>query len=157
MDNKLPLFHVRTWHWIGDSPLAGLMMNQFTDEYMRHQISICPLVNKRCSHTQRASLFHDSTLVGGQFVRFDHVNSLWPGDAYMRQSSISSLIQIMACRLAGHYLNQCWSIIKWTLRNKFQWHFIRNSNIFIQGNVVENVVCEMASILSRPQWVNKMK
>ena len=25
---------------------------------------------------------------------------------------------------------------------------------FIHENAVENVVCEMASILSRPQWVN---
>ena len=31
---------------------------------------------------------------------------------------------------------------------------LRNSNLFIQENVCENVVCEMASILSRSQWVN---
>ena len=31
--------------------------------------------------------------------------------------------------------------------------FYRNSNIFIQENALENVVCEMASILSRPQCV----
>ena len=30
----------------------------------------------------------------------------------------------------------------------------RNSNIFIQENVIENVVFEMASILSRPQCGN---
>ena len=24
----------------------------------------------------------------------------------------------------SHYLNQCWTIVKWTLRNKFQWKFI---------------------------------
>ena len=29
----------------------------------------------------------------------------------------------------------------------------RNSNIFIQENALDNVVCEMASILSRPQCV----
>ena len=40
-----------------------------------------------------------------------------------------------------------------TLRNKLQWKFNRNSNIFIQENALENVVCEMASILSRPQGV----
>ena len=37
--------------------------------------------------------------------------------------------------------------------NKLQWTFNRNSNIFIQENALENVVCEMASILSRPQCV----
>ena len=33
-------------------------------------------------------------------------------------------------------------------------NFNRSSNIFIQENALENVVCEMASILSRPQCVN---
>ena len=32
--------------------------------------------------------------------------------------------------------------------------FNRYSNIFIQENAFENVICEMASILSRPQCVN---
>ena len=63
----------------------------------------------------------------------------------------------MACRLVGaNPLSepiQCWDIAKWTLRNKLQWNFNRYSNIFIQENAFENVVCEMASILSRPQCV----
>ena len=33
-------------------------------------------------------------------------------------------------------------------------NFNRNSNIFIQENALENVVCEMSSILSRSQCVN---
>ena len=36
---------------------------------------------------------------------------------------------------------------------KCLWNFNRNSSIFIQENVLENVVCEMASILVRPQCV----
>ena len=55
---------------------------------------------------------------------------------------------------SDNYLNQCWNIVNWTLRNKLQWNFIRNSYIFIHENTLENVVCEMASILSRPQCVN---
>ena len=54
----------------------------------------------------------------------------------------------------SHYLNQCWNIVNWNFRNKLQWNFNRNSNIFIQENALENVVCEMASILSRPQCDN---
>ena len=46
--------------------------------------------------------------------------------------------------------------INWTLRNKLQWIFYRYSIIFIQENAFENVVCEMASILSRPQCVKCM-
>ena len=38
--------------------------------------------------------------------------------------------------------------------NKRQWNFNRNWNIFIKKNAFENIVCEIASILSRPQCVN---
>ena len=51
----------------------------------------------------------------------------------------------------GHYLNQCWNIVNWTLRNNFQWNFNRNSNIFIQEIAFENVDSKMASTLSQPQ------
>ena len=62
----------------------------------------------------------------------------------------------MACRLVGAnplselVLEYCWL----DPRNKLQWNFNRNSNIFIQENALENVVCEMAPILSWPQCVN---
>ena len=29
----------------------------------------------------------------------------------------------------SHYLNQCWDIVNWTIRNKLQWNFYWNSNI----------------------------
>ena len=45
--------------------------------------------------------------------------------------------------------------MNWTLRNKLQWNLNQNSNIFIQENVFESVVCEMAAILSRPQCVKR--
>ena len=54
----------------------------------------------------------------------------------------------------SHYVNQCWNMVNGTLRNKLQWNINRNSCIFIQENSLENVVCEMVSILSRPQCVN---
>ena len=52
--------------------------------------------------------------------------------------------------------NQCWNNVNWTRRNKAQWNFAHNSNIYIQENVFENVVCEMAAILSQPQYVNSL-
>ena len=64
---------------------------------------------------------------------------MWPGS--------------IAWTAPSHYLNQCWNIIDWTLRNTLQWNLSRNYNIFIQENVFESVVCEMAAILSRPQCV----
>ena len=49
----------------------------------------------------------------------------------------------------SHYLNQCWDIVSWSPRNKLQWNFNRNSNIFTVKNTFENVVCQMSAILSR--------
>ena len=40
--------------------------------------------------------------------------------------------------------------------NKLQWNFNWNSYIFIQENAFENVVCEMAPNLSRPQCDNSL-
>ena len=34
--------------------------------------------------------------------------------------------------------------------NKLQWNFNRNSNIFIQENTFESLVCEMAAMLTLP-------
>ena len=66
----------------------------------------------------------------------------------------SSLAQIMACRYStpSHYLNQCWDIVNWTLRNKRLWNFDQNKKI-IQENASENIVCEKVIILSRGRWV----
>ena len=38
-----------------------------------------------------------------------------------------------------------------------QWNFNSNWSIFIQENAFENIVCEMASILSLPQCVNTLR
>ena len=50
----------------------------------------------------------------------------------------------------------CAAPYDWTLGNKLQGNVNRNSNIFIYENAHENVVCEMASILSRPRCVNTL-
>ena len=52
----------------------------------------------------------------------------------------------------SHYRNQCWNIVSSNLRNGLQWNPRRNSFIFILENAFENVVCDMASVWSRPQW-----
>ena len=59
----------------------------------------------------------------------------------------------MAWSAPSHYLNQCWNIVNWTLRNKLQCNFNPNYNIFIQENAFESVVYEMAAILPQPQCV----
>ena len=56
--------------------------------------------------------------------------------------------------IGSDYLNQCWIIVNLTLANIFQWKSNQSTTIFIDENARENVVCEMASILSWPQCVN---
>ena len=51
----------------------------------------------------------------------------------------------------SQFLNQCWNIVNWTLRNKPQWNLNWNSYIFIEENVFENVIWKKAAILSQPQ------
>ena len=63
--------------------------------------------------------------------------------------------QAVAWTVPSHYLNQCWNIVNWTLGNKPQWNFNQNSNILIEENTFENVVCEMLFISSQSQCVNK--
>ena len=81
------------------------------------------------------------------------VQASWPSDTYVRQWIRPSLVQIMACLAPSHYLNQCWLSTILTLGNIFQWNLNQNTAIFFQENAFENVVCEMAAILSLSQYV----
>ena len=79
------------------------------------------------------------------------INSLRPGDTYIFQPSS---VHIMACRLvSAKPLSKSMQeyFVNWTLRNKLQWNFNRNTYIFLHENALENVICETAFILSRPQ------
>ena len=66
----------------------------------------------------------------------------------MRQSTNHHWFRLwlVAWSAPSHYLNQLWNIVNWTLRNKLQWNFNRNSYIFIQRNRFENVVWKTAAI-----------
>ena len=75
---------------------------------------------------------------------------------YMRHWIRSALVQIMAWRLfdAKPLSKPMLAIVNWTLRNKLQWNFKQNTRLFINKNAFENIVCEIAVILSRERWVN---
>ena len=61
----------------------------------------------------------------------EFVNSLRPSDAYMCRWTRLHWFRswLVAWMTPSHYLNQCWSIVNWTLRNKRQWNFNRNSYV----------------------------
>ena len=75
--------------------------------------------------------------------------------------AVDLLYICMKCYLDLLYSH--WMYTLWTIKNKkkkkkkniFQWKFNQNITIFIEENARENVVCEMASILYRPQCVNR--
>ena len=66
------------------------------------------------------------------------------------------ILWLVTWSVPSHYLNQCWNIANWTLRNKLQWNFDKNSYIFIQENAFENF-CKTAAILSWPRCVTALE
>ena len=56
-----------------------------------------------------------------------------------------------ACSAPSLYLNQCWLIVNWTIRNKLQWNSNQNKRNVIHENAFEYVVCEMA-VISKSPW-----
>ena len=69
------------------------------------------------------------------------------------------LMYTCVCELDHHRfiiwaLNHCWLIVDWAIGNKFQWNLNWNIPIFIQENQFENVIHNMAAILSLPLCVN---
>ena len=53
------------------------------------------------------------------------MNSLWPSDAIWRRKISSSFDQVMtyvACLVSSHFLNQCWLIVNWSIRDKGRWN-----------------------------------
>ena len=96
----------------------------------------------------------DMPLYEPAMVYFSEVVEIW---ANQQQHSIGwydGLAQIR--RQAIIWINNgnftC-THVNWNLTNKLQWELMRNSQIFIQENAFENVVCEMTAISSRPQCV----
>ena len=75
-----------------------------------------------------------------------------PGAAYLRVRESGQhwfSYWLVAYSAPRHYLNQCWANVNWTHRNKLQWNFTQNTKLSIHENASENIVCEMAAILSR--------
>ena len=56
--------------------------------------------------------------------------------------------------MPSYYLNQCWLIVKWTIRNKHHWNLNGNVKVFFEEKGLELVVCKMVAILFRPHHVN---
>ena len=60
----------------------------------------------------------------------------------------------MTCLLAGRHQAITCAYAGSLLIGPLETYFSQNLHIFIQENAFENVVCKLAAILSRPQYVN---
>ena len=104
-----------------------------------------------CSGDFRSQVIsrHDTDPQGGNIPG---TSLLTHWGAYKRQLNNHHCFRswLVAWSAPSPYLNQWWNIVNWTLKNKRQ----QNSHIFIKENAFENIFCEMAAILSRPQCVN---
>ena len=86
-------------------------------------------------------------------------NSLWWSDAMCCWKPWSSLVHVMACHLFGAkplpHLDQCLFIVNYHPKalNKFSEILLKN-NHFCPENSLENVICIMVALFSRPQKVN---
>ena len=76
----------------------------------------------------------------------------------MHQWTRSALVQVMACHLLGakSLPKPMLTCCRLALRCKLQWNWNQNTKLFIHENAFQNVVCEIASILSRRRWVNQL-
>ena len=49
---------------------------------------------------------------------------------------------LVAFSAPSHYLNKCWDIVNYTIRNKRQWNFNHNTKLFIHGHASEIIVSD---------------
>ena len=53
--------------------------------------------------------------------------------------------RLVACTAPRHFLNQCWLLVSWTLRNKLQWSIwkcLQNAEHFVQASMCWHTVPE---------------
>ena len=130
------------------------MPTQFADAYMRHKGNIsqprfsaikiqwqfgytCVNFLSKIGHkTPAATAVQYQCYPSTVRCHYNMVNFLLTHWGRVTHICVSKLFIIgwdnglsVAWTAPSHYLKQCWNIVNWTLRNKLQWKFNRNSNI----------------------------
>ena len=104
-------------------------------------------------------IFYESELVLTKYTNTCPALTHWGRVTHLCVSKLTSIASdngLSPGRRQAIIWNNAGILLIGHFRNKLQWNFNRNSNIFIQENAFESVVCETAAILSRPQWVNEV-
>ena len=113
-------------------------------------VSICTEVNKICGKfTFKSTIVNNNVIYKFSIVWIILMLQTIGSNNNHEEIKLDINLTINLC-----WWIQWWNIFNWTLRNKLQWNLNRNSYILVQENAFENVACQMATILSRPQCVN---
>ena len=131
MNSHEVFIHIHQGCFAGTGAIIRLPQCQWSKPDGYGKISQCITTTKQSKNRVHISW---DILYLSHWGRVTHICVVELGHHWFRQ-------WLVACSALSHYLNQCWNIVNWTFRNKLQWNF-------------NHVVCKMASILSRPQWVN---
>ena len=135
IDNMSALVKVLAWCLTGDKPLNKPILMNMNAIIWNHKATIHHLspMAKRSKNN-----YCHSTVCGTTSMTYT-INSLRPSDAYMHQCHIPTLLQMMACCLAGAkpFSEPMLGYCQLDLKNIVQLNLIRNSKVFIQGNVLE--------------------
>ena len=106
-----------------------------------------------CAWSIKHLIDHATITQGGISLTGYTVTAGWRGvDFHGWYSSMDINLTAQNCVLSkytapSHYLNQCWVIVNWTLKNILQWKFNQSTKLFIHQNASVNTVCEMTAIL----------
>ena len=77
-----------------------------------------------------------------------------PTASWFRNFSAVHAHGLILTTAPSHYLNQCWNIVNWIPRSKFQWKLPWNSYIFIQEKSYWKFRLQKGGISSRPHCLN---
>ena len=82
----------------------------------------------------------------------DWFNSYPPISAYMVPWIGSAVVQFNISSARSHYINQCWVIVNWTLKNKLQWNFYQNKNVFFTEIHLKISLAKWRPFLVKGRW-----
>ena len=88
-------------------------------------------------------------------IRISCINSLWPNATIWIQSSVSTLVHVMACCLTApsHYLKQCWLLINEVLWHSPKGNFIGSAQDICPRYEFENYKFNITTSSTRGQRV----
>ena len=140
--------HQQLWYWRYKSVIVSSPSSIYASNIFGFNVDYVFNANIYLCLVDSTPLFHGSN---GTILSKGNVNSSPPRAAYMSQWTGSALVPIMVCRLFGaKSLSEpmtCYCHID--PREQRQWNVNKKTELLIHENISENIVCEMAAILSR--------